>query len=1293
MRAALLLLLCAILTCITCSNAADPVARILVSTVSDSFQTNIPVLVDGSRSSDADLDRLMFLFDFDDGTLGEWTFTKQMSHVYTKAGTYAVTLFVSDTNSTNNLTQAGSPVPFQTSYITLTLNSACYQYALVNPLAPASATNSLILPSSSTLLLYLQVVNLADATSAQTLSRQFYRLGEAPSLTFSNLTVQQTSSLVFNSAVGAWTANFTTSQYPDAVTAVITGQRVSALGCSVATTVIDVSIRKLTQTFASSISTAVATPLGAAVYGSNTTIGEAVVRQDPCLPNSAVMLFRSPQVLRDFLVQTEDLFGTASSFQNFSSASCDGVSCANIELYDVVLLQSSVMLLTSRGVLLASSLSTSPMVFRNVSTGVPEIDTGLATSSLLSFMSADVCPIASSASLQQAVLLVTGSASVVMSVNVNRNDWTSLTVPSTLINATDRIWAALQHPLTKNTLFLIANASTGTGARIVTRSASGLYAAGFTFPASAVVTGLYLTRDYSTVLAYGSEVYQSGTGEYYFEFLFTCDAGETIMNVQSSAQRNQFVMKTSLNRILYGRFAAQGLVELSLNLVSSLTALTHVLFDGVGALQLLELDSVTGYPASAAYYPLGLLASPSGILRGFSSTSSSLIARTRLPVDFSSMYARYSFDYTIVPSYYIGAVSLYASKIAAQSVDGLSGTASSGFTRNHIGLSLRTADGGVITITDVDSVANTATGRVSNAISLEGDSVHAATTYKLTVSGSSTAVGTPLVLSVALNISNASGGWKACDVGKTVFLNLGSAVITSWLNESAVSGTVFSALSSLAPAQAWAWGVLDLRGAADRACVGRQNLRVVGPYSDPTLTVVTVDAGTFTFQDSDTLRVLSLLNATAGVGVIRKVLNGTHVLVAPRSALTVGTYTPGQWTLQLQRAGTLVYSAARSWSLRLPDCLISFFASNISVSDPDQLVTRNTFGSKNSVIYLDQRANFSTSAYVTPNYLKLYGLFGNAGLVRFDTSLSQISSAMNVGFSSLTITGTGQTLSGESKVFLFPRDMALTCTNASAVSVHLFSGCPPTTRIIFVVQGLTQEQLFLRTATTATTVLTQSLAVNYRPPSAIGRAIPTSDNIYNADYFLPRYFDRYNVSRATGAFKQCFNKTHATCACTTTQRYSQLVANSDCLDTTIAVQSADPYVPTFLLQQDNRADQSLQLTYTLTELNGRQDYCFNATASGQAIDCSNWTQIATAVLDPTAYNALIFKGVELFHFRVTVAGGTYCLLQTEFMVSAIDPPLAGILGWTVASLTGVSCALIFFLMYLVHCWTTTLTYG
>ena len=43
--------------------------------------------------------------------------------------------------------------------------------------------------------------------------------------------------------------------------------------------------------------------------------------------------------------------------------------------------------------------------------------------------------------------------------------------------------------------------------------------------------------------------------------------------------------------------------------------------------------------------------------------------------------------------------------------------------------------------------------------------------------------------------------------------------------------------------------------------------------------------------------------------------------------------------------------------------------------------------------------------------------------------------------------------------------------------------------------------------------------VNYRPPSSLGRAIPTSANIYNADYFQPRYFDVYNISRSTGTFK------------------------------------------------------------------------------------------------------------------------------------------------------------------------------
>lgn len=86
---------------------------------------------------------------------------------------------------------------------------------------------------------------------------------------------------------------------------------------------------------------------------------------------------------------------------------------------------------------------------------------------------------------------------------------------------------------------------------------------------------------------------------------------------------------------------------------------------------------------------------------------------------------------------------------------------------------------------------------------------------------------------------------------------------------------------------------------------------------------------------------------------------------------------------------------------------------------------------------------------------------------------------------------------------------------------------------------------------------------------------------------------------------------------------------------------SDVFVPLFNIVESGKTTTSLTLKYSVVEVNGRQDYCFNGefimnegrswyidTSVGQ-IDCSNITAVQYAVLDPVRNNALIFKACIL----------------------------------------------------------------
>jgi hypothetical protein len=87
---------------------------------------------------------------------------------------------------------------------------------------------------------------------------------------------------------------------------------------------------------------------------------------------------------------------------------------------------------------------------------------------------------------------------------------------------------------------------------------------------------------------------------------------------------------------------------------------------------------------------------------------------------------------------------------------------------------------------------------------------------------------------------------------------------------------------------------------------------------------------------------------------------------------------------------------------------------------------------------------------------------------------------------------------------------------------------------------------------------TIALAVNYRPPSSLGNAVPTSERFYNAHPLRAKNNDFFPISQRTGTFGVCApyappNAAKAVvdadnpCACTSRQRTGQRSGDSGCI--------------------------------------------------------------------------------------------------------------------------------------------------
>ncbi len=282
-------------------------------------------------------------------------------------------------------------------------------------------------------------------------------------------------------------------------------------------------------------------------------------------------------------------------------------------------------------------------------------------------------------------------------------------------------------------------------------------------------------------------------------------------------------------------------------------------------------------------------------------------------------------------------------------------------------------------------------------------------------------------------------------------------------------------------------------------------------------------------------------------------------------------------------------------------------------------------------------------------------------------------SAVNASAAIVNVTNTAE---GTATVILTGHTGSLKMAGGRATA-RVIAGCPPHDAIQFT-SGITDDEML---AITSSTDEVELLPVNYRPPSEFGVAIPTTPNVYNADPSEPMYLSTDARSTSSWRYKQCSGKANrAACGCTAAMTISDDVNFSDCLDRVYRVYYGDTsFKPTFQYIRNGEVSGLLTAPYTIHEVNGRSDYCINPSG---ATCTSSVAELESTLVTPDM--PIKFTGQDLYHFRVTVVGDSYCSLTAYFTIWVYESPTRTVMRWAQYSITGFTFAVGLAVAYCIH---------
>uniref|UniRef100_A0A8C4KGZ4 Cation channel sperm-associated protein subunit beta n=1 Tax=Dromaius novaehollandiae TaxID=8790 RepID=A0A8C4KGZ4_DRONO len=343
----------------------------------------------------------------------------------------------------------------------------------------------------------------------------------------------------------------------------------------------------------------------------------------------------------------------------------------------------------------------------------------------------------------------------------------------------------------------------------------------------------------------------------------------------------------------------------------------------------------------------------------------------------------------------------------------------------------------------------------------------------------------------------------------------------------------------------------------------------------------------------------------------------------------------------------------KKWDLKLDTCRYS--------------IQEHNHIAKNAIKYLDLDTTYNFMFRVTPQYtgkrLGIYLVIGNPSLLEVTTkeywdeidNIYYIPLNGNVCFGSANLFSQCKYLQGKSSIAVIIPEASCIC-ETSAYIITLKTGCLYGKSIHYISPVPVTAELWLQKAPKDENgfLILKELPVNYRPPSVHGIAIPISDNFYNADPSKPRMRNYFKISKDSGFYKKCANKSsRAECNCTLAEKMSSLAAFSDCTEKVLRMRYPVTKLPIHFNLKHSNSIKNLSFPYfvTITEVNQR----------------TNW------------------EGSELFHFKVsTVPGVSHCNLSDEFQIYVDDAPLAFPGQYLISALTALLIGSIIFVAFLIQ---------
>ncbi|KAJ3336492.1 hypothetical protein HDU93_002694 [Gonapodya sp. JEL0774] len=1011
---------------------------------------------------------------------------------------------------------------------------------------------------------------------------------------------------------------------------------------------------------------------------------------------------------------------------------CAGLSasqCAELYVMDVVLVDGYMFFLTSYGLFRSSRFSAErtsivDSEILRVTTGVSSIDsqpsTGVRNSSLFGQSNCY--------SDHGYVFLAYGAAGTVgngflvyaHTTSAIVNQWSSVISAGALPGRTGQdVFVAAIHDFSLNSnLFLVGRLSPSTqtdcsvkictynsASVVIHDNETGTFAAGYTFPASLFVTGIQVHAQEQEVYVFGSELWKSIDGGRYFTLQEELPPGEYFEELDSTPSNGAYALRTNYQRIYYGKTGSDDLVLASSLLLDPLVGSFHnaLYFDEVGDASVIKVPHVTDVTryTNPTLYPLGFLKDSTGTL-----DENLGITRLSLPITSVVDVADSSFRGVLVP------IPLGASRwwMWIYDVDSL-GPANGVYWRTwHIlkrivqtqdpetesgecvidELNSELTVASCLATVNFDHVSSDMSKAVADGLQVSGLNAtywNSAVPPKLQDWNPIVRTGLVLTLVPTTGSNSVTGTWLLSDIGRTIVINGGAIVVTSVVSATSARGltvwppTYGTDNTGSITVMSGLWQMYDFRNWIDETQTLAQTVTVqaVGTGSAPGLASCQISAG---IMKMSAKHVGMILDISPGFGVIQKVNSATGFEISMLTSIPAAIYPSSAWKIyplsanfdfSLSTSPPTTAFRRRPWALRVERCRWSNFDSTIP----------------GTLVYLGYHENVTLSSTLRILSIKSGSDTANqlawASELSFsvtnptlheacDISLSGVGTDIQSGLS-LTIADTGTM--GRNIISIRPAANSLSCTEPTT-TVLLFSQCPPT-RAIRIEQDLDMENFLYGSGTLIYDIpLVETLPFNYRPPSKEGQMIPTTNNIYNAAPGLPRHNDRYWISRTTGAFKQCANATsRAECNCTDAQRYSEFVADSDCIDKVARALYSQSYMPNIVVYEHGKDPATFTHSFTLKELNGRIDYCISS-----ADNCDDPASLESAVLDPLV-DSITWSGSELYHFRV-FADFHYCILETEFKVYVAFAPTPALVEQSSMATAAVLFLVWLFVTYMWH---------